>query len=87
MKIYKEKQFLIFDFEDGKTVKYDFSTKTCIGKRGKPVNSLCSQLSGLTIKELCDCCVDKQYGKFLNFVKRNGGYDGRYIDNIGTVLN
>lgn len=86
MKIYKEKQFLIFDFEDGKTVKYDFATKTCIGKMGRPVNNLCSQLRGLTIDELCDCCVDKQYGKFLRFVKRNGAEYGCEISNIGTVL-
>lgn len=86
MKIYKERQFLIFDFEDGKTVKYDFATKTCIGKKGKPVNNLCSQLRGLTIDELCNCCVDKQYGKFLNFVKNNGGEYGCVINNIGTVL-
>lgn len=64
MKIYKDKQYLIFDFENGKTVKYDFATKTCIGKSGKQVQNLCSQLSGLTINQLCDCCVDKQYGKF-----------------------
>ena len=87
MTIYKEKQFLVFDFEDGKTVKYDFATKTCIGKKGKPVNNLCSQLRGLTIDELCDCCVDEQYGKFLKFVKRYGGEYGCEITNIGTVLN
>lgn len=87
MKIYKEKQFLVFDFEDGKTVKYDFATKTCIGKSGKPVNNLCSQLSGLTIDQLCDCCVDKQYGKFLRFVKEKGDYYDRGIRNIGTILN
>ena len=86
MKIYKEKQFLIFDFEDGQTVKYDFATKTCIGKRGKPVNNLCNQLRGLTIDQLCNCCVDKQYGKFLQFVKRNGAEYGCEISNIGTVL-
>lgn len=86
MKIYKEKQFLIFDFEDGKTVKYDFATKTCIGKKGKPVNNLCNQLRGLTINQLCDCCVDKQYGKFLRFVKRNGAEYGAEISNIGTIL-
>ena len=34
MKIYKEKQFLVFDFENGKTVKYDFSTKQAIGISG-----------------------------------------------------
>ena len=86
MKIYKEKQFLIFDFEDGQTVKYDFATKTCVGKRGKPVSNLCSQLRGLTIDELCNCCVDEQYGKFLRFVKRNGAEYGCSINNIGTVL-
>lgn len=86
MKIYKEKQFLIFDFEDGSVVKYDFATKTCIGKKGKPVNNLCTQLRGLTIDELCNCCVDKQYGKFLSFVKRNGAEYGCEIRNIGTIL-
>lgn len=86
MQIYKEKQFLIFDFEDGKTVKYDFATKTCIGKKGKPVNNLCNQLRGLTIDELCDSCIDKQYGKFLRFVKRNGAEYGCSISNIGTIL-
>ena len=45
MKIYKEKQFLIFDFGNGSTVKYDFATKTAIGKKGKPVKNLCSQLN------------------------------------------
>lgn len=83
MKIYKEKQFLVFDFEDGKTVKYDFATKTCIGKKGKQVKDLCSQLRGLTIYDLCNCCVDKQYGKFLKFITN---YYGN-ISNIGTILN
>ena len=86
MHIYKEKQFLIFDFEDGKTVKYDFATKTCIGKKGKPVSNLCTQLRGLTIDELCNSCVDEQYGKFLRFVQRNGAEYGCGISNIGTVL-
>lgn len=86
MKIYKEKQYLIFDFEDGKTVKYDFATKTCIGKSGKQVNNLCSQLRGLTIDQLCSYCTDQQYGKFLRFVKRNAAGYGCEIKNIGTVL-
>ena len=65
MKIYKDKQFLVFEFDDGKTVKYDFATKKAIGKKGKPVKNLKSQLQGLTIDQLCDCCTDEQYGKFL----------------------
>jgi hypothetical protein len=86
MKIYKEKQFLVFDFEDGKTVKYDFATKTAIGKKGKPVKNLKGQLQGLTIDELCECCTDKQYSKFLKFVKWNCSEYGCEITNIGTVL-
>ena len=86
MKIYKDRQFLVFDFEDGKTVKYDFATKTCIGKSGKEVQDLRSQLSGLTINQLCNNCIDKQYGKFLRFVKNQGSYYGRDISNIGTIL-
>lgn len=87
MKIYKERQFLIFDFEDGKTVKYDFATKTAIGKKGKPVKDLRTQLSGMTIDELCSCCTDVQYGKFLRFVKTHGSEYGCEISNIGTILN
>lgn len=86
MLIYKDKQYLIFDFEDGKTVKYDFSTKQAIGKQGKPVKDLCSQLQGLTIDELCECCTDRQYGKFLRFVQKAGDESHRGITNIGTIL-
>lgn len=87
MKVYKEKQFLVFEYDDGKTVKYDFATKTCIGKKGKPVQDLCSQLKGLTMRQLCDSCTDTQYGKFLRFVQKHGDYNGRGISNIGTILN
>lgn len=87
MKVYKEKQFLIFEYDDGKTVKYDFATKTCIGKKGKPVVSLCSQLKGLSMNELCDSCTDVQYGKFLRFVQKHGDHYNRGISNIGTILN
>lgn len=86
MKIYKEKQFLVFDFEDDNTVKYDFATKTAIGKKGKPVRNLCTQLRGLTINEMCDMCVDKQYGKFLKFIEVSCRRDGKYVSNIGTIL-
>ena len=83
MKVYKDKQYLVFDFENGKNVKYDFATQTAIGIKGKPVKDLNKQLHGLTINELFDCCVDKNYANFLRFVKENGTY---YATNIGTIL-
>lgn len=69
--VYKDKQFLVFQLEDGKTVKYDFSTHECIGKRGKPVKNLQSQLSGITIYDVINNCRDKYYADFLSFVHRN----------------
>lgn len=86
MKIYKERQFLIFDFEDGKTVKYDFATKTCIGKKGKEVKKLCSQLSGLTIDDVINNCVDEKYARFLKFVKESYSHSYYRVYNIGTIL-
>lgn len=83
MKIFKDGSFLVFDFEDGKTVKYDFATKTAIGKSGNPVIHLKSQLRGLTLNQMCDLCIDKQYGKFLSFVVSREEYN---ISNIGTIL-
>lgn len=84
MRVYKDKQYLVFDYEDGRTVKYDFATKTAIGIKGKPVKNLCSQLRGFTINQLIECCDDKQYAKFLAFIKKQEYY---YVSNIGTILN
>lgn len=83
MKVYKDKQYLIFDFEDGRTVKYDFATKTSIGIKGNPVKNLCNQLSGMSMNQIIDCCIDKNYGKFLKFVQNQYPYN---ISNIGTIL-
>lgn len=86
MKIYKDKQYLVFDFEDGRNVKYDFSKKQAIGIKGKPVENLNKQLKGLTLNGLLDSCVDKQYAKFLKYIKDQEVY-GDFITNIGTILN
>ena len=83
MKIYKDKQYLVFDFEDGRNVKYDFATKTAIGIKGNPVKDLNKQLQFLTLNELIDCCTDKAYGKFLQYIKKQESYP---ITNIGTLL-
>lgn len=74
---------MIFDFEDGRTVKYDFATKQSIGIKGKPVNGLQSQLAGITMNQIIEWCDDKKYAKFLDFIRRK--YPN-YISNIGTIL-
>ena len=83
IKVYKERQYLIFDFENGKMVKYDFSKKQAIGLSGKPVKDLKVQLNGITMNEVIECCEDEQYGKFLNFVRKRYPY---IISNVGTIL-
>ena len=85
MRVYKDKQYLVFDYEDGRTVKYDFATKTAIGIKGKPVKNLCSQLSGFTLDQLFESFDDKQYTKFLRYIKAAESENYR-ICNIGTIL-
>ena len=84
-RVYKDKQYLVFDYEDGRTAKYDFATKTAIGIKGKPVKGLQSQLSGIGLNSLIECCDDEKYAKFLSFIKKK---ESQYypISNIGTIL-
>ena len=56
----KDKQLITFHLDDGKTVQYNLSTGQTIGKRGKPVQSLNSQLKGYSIKEIVE--VEKKLG-------------------------
>ena len=88
-RVYKERQYLVFDYEDGRTTKYDFATKQAIGIKGKPVKDLRSQLSGWTIDSLLESCDDEKYMKFLSYVqnRESNSYGHYYISNIGTILN
>lgn len=86
MKVYKDKQFLVFDFENGKTVKYDFATKKAIGIKGKPVKDLRSQLRGISMSQIIENCEDEKYAKFLSFVMRSESIQHYGIWNVGTVL-
>ena len=84
--VYKDKQYLVFELNDGKTVKYDFAEKKAIGKRGCHVKDLKSQLSGITMYDLEKSCKDPNYAKFLRFVQNQGSRSGYDIYNIGTIL-
>ena len=83
MRVYKDKQYLIFDYEDGRIVKYNFASKQSIGLNKKPVKNLSNQLRGFTLEQLFNCCNDEKYAKFLRFVKVSEPYE---IRNIGTIL-
>jgi len=97
LKAYKEHKYLTFEFENGKTVKYDLATGETIGKHGKPVKSLQSQLSGYNIHEVISSFEDENYRKYLRFVLRHFINDCRNdkkryktevnrVSNIGTFL-
>lgn len=82
MNVKKEKQFLIFKLDDGKTVKQDLSNGTTIGKSGKQVTSLCSQLRGYSIADIITSIENVPYQEYLKFIYR---YNNN-ITNVGTLL-
>lgn len=87
MKVYKDKQFLIFDLDDEegmpvKTVKYNFAKKQAIGFKGLPVKNIKNQLRGYCIDDIILNCIDNNYGEFLRYIYDREGN----IRNIGTIL-
>lgn len=100
MKVFKEKQFIVFKFDDGKTVKYNLSTGETIGKNGHIVKSLNTQLRGYTIQQIINCIEDDNYRNFISFVNKEvnrstrinswGGYSSsnivNKITNVGSLL-
>ncbi len=68
MKCYKEKELIIFDFEDGKRATYNLNTGETIGKCGKPVQSLCSALAGYNIMDVLNAFTDEKYRNFIKYV-------------------
>lgn len=95
LKSYKERQFLVFELPDGKNVKYNLATGESIGKSGRVVKDICTQLRGYNLLEVIDS-FDGNYKSFLKFVdSRVNTSQTRYswrnhrvnkITNIGTFL-
>lgn len=83
IKVYKEKQYLVFKFNDERLVKYDFAKKRAIGLNGKPVNGLQRQLKDFSIDEIIQSCEDKNYAEFLQYLVYKYG---TFISNPGTFL-
>lgn len=97
MKAYKEKQYLIFQLDDGKNVKYNLATGESIGKSGKVVKDICTQLRGYDLLNIIDSFQDDKYKEFLKFIDKRvnsscaKGYYRTYgrvnkIQNIGSFL-
>lgn len=84
MNIVKDKQFFIFNLDDGKTVKYDLSTGQVIGKKGQPVNSINTQLRGYDIQDILDSFDDPGYRSYFKAIYNSILYK---ITNMGTLLN
>lgn len=99
MKSYKDKQFLVFEFEDGKNVKYNLATGESIGKSGRAVKDVCTQLRGYSLLDVINSFENETYRDFLKFIdsqvnissnaRRYGWTGTRRVDkvkNIGTFL-
>lgn len=97
LKSRKEGKYLVFEFEDGKNVKYDLSNGQTIGKLGKPVKDVCTQLRGYKILDVIDSFEDENYRRFLRFVdgrvNRSTAQRQRFygrvekVRNLGSFLN
>lgn len=85
IKSQKQGKFLVFDLGEKGVVKYDLATKEYIGKKGKPVANLCSQLRGYRIQEVIDSFDNEVYRKFLNHVYNQSSSCSTY-HNVGTFL-
>ena len=90
LRSYKDSKYLVFEFEDGKNVKFDLSNGEFIGKSGRHVKSLNSQFKGFSIDQVINSFEDENYKKFLNHVKRitmketcSGGYS---YSSLGTFF-
>ena len=92
LKSRKEGKYLVFEFPNNKTVKYDLSNGDFIGKSGKIVKSLCSQFTGYNIEDVIESFEDKNYKSFLMCINnetriRDGYYGVCYnYTNVGTFL-
>jgi len=67
----KEHQYLVFYFDDGKNVKYNLATGETIGKLGKPVKDICTQLRGCNLLNVIESFEDERYRDFLKFIDEN----------------
>ena len=67
----KDGRYIVFEFEDGKTVKYDLATGKTFGKSGREVKSISSQLSGYDLLSTIEAFEDKRYRNFLKFLDKN----------------
>ena len=90
LKVYKDKQFIVFEFENGKTVKYNLSNGETIGKNNRVVKSLNTQLRGYTIQDIIDFIADDNYRNFIAYVNKEvnrstkmstGWYSSGYASN------
>lgn len=83
IKVYKDKQYLVFELDNSKIVKYDFAENACIGLSGKTVKGLQRQLKDINIKDIIESCEDKNYAEFLKYVYKKYNH---FIRNPGSFL-
>lgn len=77
--IRKEGPMVIFDLSDGSCVKYDLQNHVTIGKQGKEVKGLNSQLCGAMLLPCKDKFEDQGFFEYLKTLMYIGGRDAYTI--------
>lgn len=88
MQIEKIKGKLVFTDEERGHIEYDLATKAFQKKNKKgvltPIKNVNSFFVGTDARRLIDCFVDKNYGRYVDYVlNKEGSYQ---VTNMGTVL-
>ena len=83
MRVYKEKQYLIFQFDDGKNVKYNFANGETIGENNRIVKSLSAQLRGYSIQNIINSIEDENYRTFIEYVNKEVNRSNKINRNYG----
>ena len=65
---YKSGKYIVFERDDGKECKYDLASGDAIGFRGKPVQTLSSQLKDLSCERLFKITEDRRYREYFEYV-------------------
>ena len=84
MRGYKEGKFLVFELDNGRTVRYDLSTGDAIGAKGKPVQSAAHLTRGVNMRDILNSIEDKNYRNYLRWIWTKKCSHG--VTNLSTVL-
>ena len=87
-RVYKEKQYAVFEFGDGTTVRYDMARNVKYNSMGKAVKSLAKYFRGHTAAEIVVMVADEKFAEFLAHIykKRRSRKQDPAVDTFLSMI-